>query len=127
MSDDIDQLVEQYGEETVRKAFWLQQHIYEEGIKGIGFTGKAEQGMEKIGPFLLKDAIKDEFNDLTFALGQRLFVGGILSILPKSDSIYSTPESGRKRTKTPFQLTKPDSQYSTNNPLQKSVQKLTVS
>jgi hypothetical protein len=61
MGDDIDALVDEYGEGTVRKAFWLQQQIYEEGLRGIDFTGAAEDEMREIGPMLIKKAINDEF------------------------------------------------------------------
>lgn len=27
---DIDELIQRHGEETVRKAFWLQENIYEQ-------------------------------------------------------------------------------------------------
>jgi len=61
MADDIDALIDEYGEETVRKAFWLQDHIYKEGLRGIDFSGAAEDTMKEIGPPLIKKAIEDEF------------------------------------------------------------------
>lgn len=60
-NDDIENLFDQYGEGTVRKAFWLQQHIYEEGLDPVYFTDAAETDMEKMGPMLIKAAIEREF------------------------------------------------------------------
>ena len=37
---NIDDLVDQHGEETVRKAFWLQEQIYEEGIEAARNSNK---------------------------------------------------------------------------------------
>lgn len=61
-SNGVDRLVSAHGEETVRKAFWLQQHIYEEGLDGIHFSDAAEADMEEMGPMLIKAAIEREFN-----------------------------------------------------------------
>ena len=44
---DIDDLIDEHGEETVRKAFWLQKKIYEEGIEGVRFSDAAERAMEQ--------------------------------------------------------------------------------
>jgi len=60
---DIDTLIDRHGEDTVRKAFWLQEHIYEEGIAGIDFTGEAESKMRKIGPMRVKQRIEAQFPD----------------------------------------------------------------
>ena len=59
--DNIDALIDQYGEETVRKAFWLQEKIYEEGIEAVRFSDVAEEKMNKIGPMLVKRGIESEF------------------------------------------------------------------
>jgi hypothetical protein len=61
MASDIDSLVDRYGEENVRKAFWLHFKIKREGIEGIDFTGSARDWMRQIGPLLIKKAIEDEF------------------------------------------------------------------
>jgi len=58
---DIDSLIDQHGEDTVRKAFWLQQHIFEQGLAGVHFSKAAEKEMEQLGPLLIKKAIEDEF------------------------------------------------------------------
>jgi hypothetical protein len=57
----IDDLVDQHGEETVRKAFWLQEQIYEEGIEAARFTDASESKMEQVGPMLVKQKIEQEF------------------------------------------------------------------
>lgn len=58
---NIDELVDEYGEETVKKAFWLQEHIYEEGLEGANFTDEAKKKIRQNGPLLIKNAIDDEF------------------------------------------------------------------
>jgi len=55
----IDELIEEHGEETVRKAFWLQEKIYEEGIEGVDFSEAAESRIKQQGPLLVKKAIED--------------------------------------------------------------------
>lgn len=60
---DIDSLIDQHGEETIRKAFWLQEKIYEEGLDGIHFTDVAESKMEKVGPLLVNNAIENELKN----------------------------------------------------------------
>lgn len=57
----IDQLVNLYGEDTVAKAFWLQQEIYEQGLDAAHFTDAAEDEMNQRGPMLIKAAIENEF------------------------------------------------------------------
>jgi hypothetical protein len=57
---DIDELIDQHGEQTVRQAFWLQEQIYEEGLSGIDFTGAAEDKMDGLSGLLVKNAIEDE-------------------------------------------------------------------
>jgi len=44
---EIDDLIDEHGEETVRKAFWLQEKIYEEGIEAVRFSDAAERAMEQ--------------------------------------------------------------------------------
>lgn len=61
MADDIDALIDEYGEDTVRKAFWLQQKIYEEGLRGIDFTGAAEEAMEETAETTVKENIEKRF------------------------------------------------------------------
>jgi len=58
---DIDTLVNAYGEENVKKAFWLQQHIKDEGIDEINFMAAARRFAEGTGLLLIKKAIEDEF------------------------------------------------------------------
>ena len=37
----IEELIDRHGEETVQKAFWLQEHIKEEGIEAANFSEAA--------------------------------------------------------------------------------------
>lgn len=55
----IDDLVEQHGEATVAKAFWLQEKIYEEGLEAANFSEAAEETMQKIGPMRVKNRIEN--------------------------------------------------------------------
>lgn len=41
--------VEQLPEEEQFKVFWLQQHLYEEGIEGIHFTDVAREWLREEG------------------------------------------------------------------------------
>lgn len=41
MSDNIDALVDEWGEGNVQAAFWLSQHIKETGLDGIGYMERA--------------------------------------------------------------------------------------
>lgn len=47
-NNDIDALVDRYGEETMAKAFWLQNKIYKEGLSSVDFTDAAENEMEQL-------------------------------------------------------------------------------
>lgn len=58
---DIDTLVNEYGEENVRKAFWLQEEIKKDGIDGIHFMRVAEEYAEQNGPLHVSKAIRDKF------------------------------------------------------------------
>jgi hypothetical protein len=64
MSDpEIDALVQAWGEEDVRKAFWLQGHIERNGLDGIDFTGKAETKIAREGPMHTKNKIERELDE----------------------------------------------------------------
>ena len=54
----IDELIERHGEGTVKKAFWLQEHIYEEGIEGANFSEAAIRKMKIIKYKTVKQAIE---------------------------------------------------------------------
>ena len=68
-SDEIDQLVDEWGEDTVRKAFWLQTKIKHEGLDGIHFMHdegdgtSAESRMKKVGPGLAKMTIEAQMDE----------------------------------------------------------------
>lgn len=53
-----EELIAQHGEETVKKAFWLQEQIYENGIEGIHYTDEAERRMELRKKPLVKKEIE---------------------------------------------------------------------
>jgi hypothetical protein len=56
----IDELKAEHGAETVQQAFWLQEHIYEDGIRGIDFTGDAERKMNEVKQPLVKSEIESQ-------------------------------------------------------------------
>lgn len=55
---EIDALIAAHGEGTVRKAFWLQQKIKDDGIDGIHFMGKAEAKVSQMSGAWMKQRIK---------------------------------------------------------------------
>jgi len=55
----VDDLIEQHGQETIRKAFWLQDTIYREGLEAANFTEAAEESMRQIGPMRVKRRIEN--------------------------------------------------------------------
>lgn len=56
----IDDLVDQYGEDNVTKAFWLQEKIKEDGLDGIHFMAKAEAKAKQVAPMITHQAIRSE-------------------------------------------------------------------
>jgi hypothetical protein len=58
----IDDLIDEHGEENVRKAFWLQEHIKKEGIDGIHFMQKAEAEVMPYAHLLTYQAIRSELS-----------------------------------------------------------------
>jgi len=56
--EDIQDLIDKHGEETVRKAFWLQERIYEEGLEAARFSAAAKATMRQQGPLLVKRQIE---------------------------------------------------------------------
>lgn len=51
-----------FDEEIVQKAFWLQQHIKEEGLDAVRFMKRAEEKVEDDGADTVADAITAELN-----------------------------------------------------------------
>jgi hypothetical protein len=60
---EIDALVQEWGEEDVRKAFWLQGHIERNGLDGIQFSEKAEAKIAREGPMRVKNEIEAMMDD----------------------------------------------------------------
>jgi TRAP-type uncharacterized transport system substrate-binding protein len=64
MSDgEIDALVQAWGEEDVRKAFWLQSHIKRNGLDGIDFSGEARTKIAREGPMFAKQQIEAKMRE----------------------------------------------------------------
>lgn len=51
-----------FDEEIVQKAFWLQQHIKEEGLDAVRFMKRAEEKVENDAADTIADAITAELN-----------------------------------------------------------------
>lgn len=60
--DFILQLADEYGEdpETIQKAFWLQEHIKEEGIDAVRFMRKSSAKMRASAPSLTEEEVTSE-------------------------------------------------------------------
>lgn len=56
--DELQALVDEWGEDDVQAAFWLQQHIKEQGIDGIGYMALARSRLESTGEFTVKQTIE---------------------------------------------------------------------
>jgi len=59
MSDDIDALVDVWGEGNVQAAFWLSQHIKKHGLDGIGYMERARNHLRSTKEFTAKKKISD--------------------------------------------------------------------
>lgn len=62
-SGEIDALIAEWGEEDVRKAFWLQSHIKRNGLDGIQFSKKADGAVSSYGPMRTKQIIEGHLDD----------------------------------------------------------------
>lgn len=57
MADDIDALVDEWGEGNVQAAFWLSQHIKEHGLDGIGYMERGRNHIKSTGDFTAEKII----------------------------------------------------------------------
>lgn len=53
-----------YDDETIAKAFWLQEHIRRYGIDGIHFSRRARRVAEVSGPKIIANEIDKELKKL---------------------------------------------------------------
>lgn len=64
MADDVNPeiqaLIDEYGERTVRAAFAIAQSIGEKGIPGIDFSGAAESEIRQHHYWVTKQKCEDE-------------------------------------------------------------------
>lgn len=58
MSEDIQTLVDKWGEADVEKAMWLSRHIKEHGLDGIGFMERGRNHIRSDGDFTARKKIK---------------------------------------------------------------------
>lgn len=59
-NDSLDGLIDRYGEGNVKKAFWLQDEIREDGLDGIHFMEVAETNAKSYAHLLTYQAIRSE-------------------------------------------------------------------
>ena len=58
--DDIQALIDEWGEGNVQAAFWLQEHIKETGLDGIGFMMAARNRLRAHGEDTAEQTIEGE-------------------------------------------------------------------
>lgn len=59
MADDAtDALVDEWGIDNVRAAFWLQSHIKRNGLDGIGYMAEARSHLESTKHITTKSKIR---------------------------------------------------------------------
>lgn len=64
MSDEeIDALVDEWGESTVEAAFWLSDHIKEEGLDGIGYMERGRNKLRSTGRFTTKQKMESQMDE----------------------------------------------------------------
>lgn len=56
--------LDDYDDEVIAKAFWLQEHIRRYGIDGIHFSRRAKHVAEVQGPKIVADEIDKELKKL---------------------------------------------------------------
>lgn len=56
--------LDNYDQETLQMAFWLQGYLYRNGIEGIHFMEKAEEWAENNAADITADRITQELNRL---------------------------------------------------------------
>lgn len=61
--DNIQPLVDEWGEDNVQAAFWLQRHIKETGLDGIGYMEAARNHLRSTGQFTVKKKLQGQMND----------------------------------------------------------------
>lgn len=60
---EIDSLIDAWGEDTVRKAFWLQSRIKNEGLRGIHYMDTAETVMEHMKDPVVYENIRSQMKN----------------------------------------------------------------
>lgn len=54
----VQELIDKHGEQTVAKAFWLQQEIKKRGLDGIYFKEDAEAYTQRLGGLVTRNNIQ---------------------------------------------------------------------
>lgn len=60
---DIDALVDEWGEDNVQAAFWLQEHIKEQGLDGIKYMEAARNHLRVKGEGKVEKQMKQQMDD----------------------------------------------------------------
>lgn len=61
--DNIDALVDEWGQEDVAAAFWLQQHIKDTGLEGIEYMEAARNHLRSRSNIIVGSTMKGEMDD----------------------------------------------------------------
>ncbi len=61
--DDLQPLIDEWGEGNVQAAFWLQRHIKETGLDGIGYMDAARNHLHSTGEFTVRQKLNSQMDD----------------------------------------------------------------
>jgi hypothetical protein len=61
--DNVERLVDEWGESNVEAAFWLSRHIKETGLDGIGYMEAARNHLRSTGEFTVKQKMKSQMDN----------------------------------------------------------------
>jgi len=60
---NTDTLVDEWGEDNVAAAFWLQQKIKDDGLDGIGYMEAARNRLRSNGEQTVREKMKQKMNN----------------------------------------------------------------
>lgn len=61
--DEYQALVDRWGEEDVQAAFWLQRHIKNHGLDGIGYMEVARGRLRSTGEFTVQKKMEAQMDN----------------------------------------------------------------
>lgn len=63
MADDLDTLVDEWGEENVQQAIHLSRYIKRHGLDGIGYMEGARNHLRSTGEFTVKQKMESQMDN----------------------------------------------------------------